>query len=90
VITHTLLPLSPRLCALPEHVVIGEARASKRPRKNHFLPGRWVEPEPVCALNFHLSDHTIDMFDPVKRSTDATSKPSPYLSGLKAEVSRRH
>ncbi|CAB3774107.1 hypothetical protein LMG29542_07586 [Paraburkholderia humisilvae] len=52
-VAEMLLPLIPGIGAWPEHMVVRKARAAERPGKNRFLPGRWVEPESVRALDIH-------------------------------------
>jgi hypothetical protein len=61
---------------LPEHRVIDEARTAKRPGKNHFLLGRWVEPESVCTLDVHGATMPRIFFETINRSTETTPKPA--------------
>ena len=78
-----LLPLHPCIGAQSKHMVISEARTSERPRKDHFLLGRRVEPESVCTLDVHVSHYTVSSCEllhsqPVVQPVGC----APFLSGL--------
>jgi len=83
------LPLVVGIGAQPEHVVVNKTSAPERLSENHFLLWRGVKPEFICALDVHAL-HIKLVCVRMQAIRDGKSKPSHYLPGLKAEVSRRH
>ena len=89
-VANPLLVFIPSIGAQPQHVIVGKARAAERLGKILFLLWRWIKPETICALDFHL--HTLYyLCERVKQLRRTQQPPVALLSlpGLKAEVSRR-